>query len=357
MTSNYEDELRIDNQGIGSNMDRIQLADKSAKVFIRQLMRKGLAIETILNGTQLSKYWLTHDNEVISSDQYIMLVHNALNLTQNPALGLEMWSINFLFELGIYGYAIMSSATLGESLSVAEQYLELSGGLMNHTAYINNGLLYLEATPAFPFPDQRFLVFAFEEVLSQILGACRMLVSQPIYIKEAYLTYPKPSHAYRYAEFIQGPIYFGAEKNLIIVPESILSLQTITGLPGMKSTYNQFCREMLAKLKQADTLIDDIRRLIFASINNPPHVSDIARELQMSSRTLYRKLKMNHMTYQDILDEIRAEISKDYLLKTNLSIDQISDLVGFSETTTFRRTFKKWLGVSPSHFRKAATNL
>lgn len=330
----------------------ISMADKSAKVFIRQLQNMGLTIEAILDGTQLPKEWLTQNDALIYSDQYIKLVDNALNLTKNPALGLDMGSLHFLFELGAFGYAIMSSATLGESLSVAQKYLELSGGLMNYSVYIDNGFLYFEVIPAFPLPELRFLIFAFEEIMSQTLGACRMLVSQPIEVKEAYLTYPKPAHAHRYKEFIQGPIFFNAEKNLIVVPESILSLRTMTGLPGMKSTYEQYCRETLAKLKKADTLIDDIRRLIFASINDPPHVDDIAKKLQMSSRTLYRKLKMNHMTYQDILDEIRTEISKDYLLKTNLSIDQISDLVGFSETTTFRRTFKKWMGVSPSDYRK-----
>ena len=41
-----------------------------------------------------------------------------------------------------------------------------------------------------------------------------------------------------------------------------------------------------------------------------------------------------------------------YLAKTNLTIDQISDLIGFSETTTFRRAFKKWTGQTASEFRK-----
>lgn len=333
-------------------MNDIQMTAASAKFFIRQLQQMGLKSEDILEGTGLPKDWAIQDGLFIYASQYTRIVENALKITANPALGLELGSLYYLFEFGVWGYAILSSTTLGEALRVAIKYWEMIGGLVNMSVKKRNGQVLFEVIPAFRFPTLQLMMFAVEELLSQTLGNCHLLTGQTIDVGELHLVYPEPAHAYRYNELIHAPIYFGDKKNLIIVPESILSMPTVTGHPEMRNACEQHCREMLVKLKKADTFIDDIRTLIISSMNRPPHAHEISRMLKISLRTFYRKLRHRNITYQDILDEVRAEIAKDYLSKTNLSVDQISDLVGFSETTTFRRSFKKWLGVSPSGYRK-----
>jgi AraC-like DNA-binding protein len=56
--------------------------------------------------------------------------------------------------------------------------------------------------------------------------------------------------------------------------------------------------------------------------------------------------------YQKILDDVRKGLAIEYLLTTNLSVQDISELLGYSEVTNFRRAFLKWSSVSPYQYRK-----
>jgi transcriptional regulator GlxA family with amidase domain len=69
---------------------------------------------------------------------------------------------------------------------------------------------------------------------------------------------------------------------------------------------------------------------------------------------LRRRLQERGSSYQKILDSVREAQARDYLVNTELSIEQIAALVGFSEATTFRSTFKRWTGQSAAEIRRIA---
>jgi AraC-like DNA-binding protein len=108
----------------------------------------------------------------------------------------------------------------------------------------------------------------------------------------------------------------------------------------------------MAKLKGSDELIGTIRDAIIASLGQFPRLPEIAANLAMSPRTLRRRLLERNTTYQHILDEIRSELAKEYIVTTSLSVDQIASRIGFSEATTLRRAFKKWTGLNIKEFRR-----
>ena len=57
-------------------------------------------------------------------------------------------------------------------------------------------------------------------------------------------------------------------------------------------------------------------------------------------------------SYQKILDDVKKELAIEYLQTTTLSVQEISDLLGYSEVTNFRRAFVKWVQLSPYQYRK-----
>jgi hypothetical protein len=131
--------------------------------------------------------------------------------------------------------------------------------------------IFFEITPAFRFPDVRLSTFSVEELLSQTLKACHLLKGQAIDIDEQHLSYRRPAHAHRYKEFMEAPIFLVLKK-----------CYHCTGIDIAAADGERHCREMLVKLQKADTFIDNIRRLVFASINNPPHAKEIAHTLKIS---------------------------------------------------------------------------
>ena len=71
----------------------------------------------------------------------------------------------------------------------------------------------------------------------------------------------------------------------------------------------------------------------------------------MSGRTLRRQLSVLGTSYRQLLDQVRSDLARQYLENSNMSVEQVAQLLGYTETTNFRRAFKRWLGVSPRDYR------
>ena len=78
----------------------------------------------------------------------------------------------------------------------------------------------------------------------------------------------------------------------------------------------------------------------------------VAKKLNMSARTLHRKLKDKGRVYRDILRDVRKSMAIKYLDDAKLTLIEISYLLGYSEQSTFTRAFSNWFGKSPLRYRK-----
>lgn len=81
-------------------------------------------------------------------------------------------------------------------------------------------------------------------------------------------------------------------------------------------------------------------------------IGNIAEELNLSKRTLQRRLYQHEVSFADLRDQVRFHYSIDYLIQQHMSIDSISVCLDFSDRTSFTNAFKRWTGLSPSTFRK-----
>jgi AraC-like DNA-binding protein len=77
----------------------------------------------------------------------------------------------------------------------------------------------------------------------------------------------------------------------------------------------------------------------------------VADRLATTVRTLHRRLHAEGVSFTQILDDVRCNLAKEYLRSTKLSVDDISELVGFSEAANFRHAFHRWTGSTPANFR------
>jgi AraC-like DNA-binding protein len=78
---------------------------------------------------------------------------------------------------------------------------------------------------------------------------------------------------------------------------------------------------------------------------------DVARELNMSSKTLERRLADRKTTFSTLLDDARSGLAKHYLTDTDLRLEQIAYLTGYSEPAALVRAFRRWTGTTPMQFR------
>ncbi len=327
----------------------------TAQWLIRQLREAGIEESCLLEGIRVEDEWFGSEESFITYPDYTRLITNALDITGDDALGLRLGQAVNLAMFGTFGYALMSSRTLGDAANIFLKYQELPGQLTKISKKQGDSEWIIQFEPLYQFED-RVLVYALEEVLSTTYYGMNFLVNQRIDLTEVRLTYPAPEQAGLYEEMFHCPIVFLASDNSMSLDSSFFSLPVFTANRSVFEYCTKFCDEMLEGLKKSDQFVDKIRNIIMSSVNRFVKVGEMAKELGISTRSLNRRLQERNTSYKKILNEVRSDLSKKYLENTNLSMDQIADLVGFSETTTFRKAFKLWNGISPSKYRRIKTN-
>lgn len=85
-------------------------------------------------------------------------------------------------------------------------------------------------------------------------------------------------------------------------------------------------------------------------------IDDICRRLHVSKRTLQRKLREEGTTFQEVLDATRTDLSHHYLKKSDVSVVEISYLLGFQDPGSFYRAFQSWTGQTPADVRNRLLN-
>ena len=112
---------------------------------------------------------------------------------------------------------------------------------------------------------------------------------------------------------------------------------------------------MLARLQTPEP--DYRTRLKKMMLSRPPGTlseEEVAAALFMSKRTLARKLKNENSGFRQIRDEILSQQATGYLCDSPLSIEAIAPLLNYHDTASFRRAFKRWLGMPPEQYRRHA---
>jgi len=88
-----------------------------------------------------------------------------------------------------------------------------------------------------------------------------------------------------------------------------------------------------------------------------PTIEQVAAHLNMSLRTLQRRLKTADSTYKQLLDDLRKDFALCYLRRPDLTIGEISYLLGYADNSVFTRSFKRWTGKSPQAYRGGAVGV
>lgn len=157
----------------------------------------------------------------------------------------------------------------------------------------------------------------------QRLFRTRILVDQPInglHFKLRYLDMPIAQNNQTLKQFLKHSV-----ENLVVIPDNDNSLT--------------------ARIR---TLIGNDFRHDF------PDFESVARTLNSTPQTLRRHLKAEGTSYQEIKDTMRRDAAIHYLNRSNHTINEIAELMGFSEPSTFHRAFKKWTGLTPGAYRQSS---
>ncbi|KHT65430.1 AraC family transcriptional regulator [Photobacterium gaetbulicola] len=321
------------------------------QLLVKMLEKEGIAVETLLSGCNLTPDDLASPNTHIRYRDKLAVFANAIDLSSQPGLGLLVGNQARFSDFGVLGYAVFSSATLGEALLIGFKYLRLAGPVLRKKMWINGDIGGFSGEELLEL-DAKLLRFCAEYWFSAIKSLCEEVTQTRFPAQKLYFPFPEPSYSHLYQEIFQCPVVFNSNKLEWHFDSEWLARPLPTTNPLTLKMCLQSCEDMLSKLSHPTTLADKVSLLFVECSGRYPNIEQVADHFSMSSRTLRRRLTNLGTSYQSLLDQVRSNLAKDYLKTTHMSLDEIAERIGFSDSANFRHAFQKWTGISPSQYRK-----
>lgn len=319
-----------------------------ALILIDMLESRGCATADLLAGTSLAESGVSAIGARLSDSDFSRLVSNALALTEDATLGLQLGLRLNLSAHAVLGQAFMTCRDLRQVMELFLQYhhllapslyleIDTVGQSCVMTADLNNE----------PILEQ----FSYELLYAAILNTLRGLLARPQLTMRLEVPYPAPAHARLYRDIFGEDVQFNCVRSRILLDRQLLDWPLPSSNPALRNLYEQECARLLADLQEEDSVAEQTLRLLRKLEGQYPQMPRIAQMLNFSPRTYRRRLEEEGQSFQALLDKVRAEHATRYLQNTRLPLSSIAYLVGFNDASNFRRAYLKWTGHSPRQVR------
>jgi len=274
----------------------------------------------------------------------------AAELLDDPCFGIKMTNNWHPSYVGALGYAWCASSTLRTAFNRVVRYVHVVSEDLN---------IKLADTPAGlkVIADLGKSVFTLPQhhdvVLSVLMHMCRYNYGNELMPTEVCLAHAKPPCAKTISDYFRIPVVYNAPVSSFTLAKSDVDKILTTGNKELALLHDEFLMKYLIEIKKGD-IVQQIQSVIIENLPSG-NVTDnlIARELNLSERSLQRKLKERGTSFRRVLDNVREMAAIQYIKNPVNSMSDIAFLLGFSEQSAFSRAFKKWTGTSPIKYRNS----
>jgi len=311
------------------------------------LNNQGLDGNTILSKCDLSISDIQITNHRIAVKQVKQLWTEAVAATNNDAFGLQV--IDYLNDkaLNALTTATMASTNLREAILRFHRYYRVvSSGFILVIHDDEHLVLELQKTPSGEFIAPEAVDAAFGVMVKNV----RQLIDAQLSPILLELTKPEPNNNSHYSQVFQCPVHFNAHRNALSFPVSMLDIEIPNANEMLAAHMEKYLSDVLSKLNEVELSRQLYLNLMQMLPSGTPTIIELANRLNMSERSLQRKLKTENTGFNDILCELRLDLAKRYLKEEKYQINEVSYLLGFSAPSNFVRFFKKHMGYPPSQF-------
>lgn len=333
---------------IHNTSDRIHSASELLAL-VALLAESKIPPALILRGTGIDERELSSPDTLISITQMITAIRNTFTLSDDPHLGLRLGLSMQITMYGIYGFALLSSATCRSACHFAEKYhsLTVPMGKQTFRETSKHGIWSTEPDAS----DPKLYVFKVEHVLGTIISFARDIADPDFSPAAIRLSYPEPDDPSVYERIFNCPIQYDQPVNEMLVDLAWLERTPRRAHEVTFSMVRQLCDEMVDKMTSSAGIAGRLRQLFVESAGRFPAIDAACDQLGISARTLRRKLASEGTSYQSLLDETRLGLAKKYLRETELTVDEIASRLDYSDASNFRHAFRRWTDMTPIMFR------
>jgi AraC-like DNA-binding protein len=306
--------------------------------------------EDFLRSIGLDPEFIQSPDSYIPIETYLKIQDSAAEYTNDPYFGLHMGEYAEAGSWSILGYLMMNCKTLGQAFEKSGRYQRIIGNLIEGDGYIkfNKAKLVLYTPPHAPKMSRH----CFESTLSSSVRMMRSLTGKDLNPLEVTFIYPEPEDTSEYERIFKCPVLFGQKETSITIPLHYLNIPILYHNPELLKHFESYAQKLIVEMDNPQEYTCAVTKIILSRLDDESlTIRKVAKEMAVSVRTLQNRLKEEGVVFSDLLTEIRERLAKKYL-RENMTVEEITYLLGYSEPSSFRKAFKKWSGITPKEFRE-----
>jgi AraC-like DNA-binding protein len=325
-----------------------------AKALLDFAISRGASEAQLLRRAQLNGDILADQDNRLPFACYATLMRAAKDETGDPALALRFGAASDFRKFSVVGLISHASANMAEALMQLNRYgrlvieVDCAGDGPRFQVEERNGQRWMYDLRLNPndFPELT------ESTWSRFICWTRRDFPDVTFALEATVTHAEPAYRAVYDELWQVPITFSAERNAIRGNPDWVHVQIQPENRYVFGVLTERGDALLQELEQSKTLRGRVESMLMPILHTGDVGIDvIAAKLGVSRQTLYRNLKTEDATFEQVLDELRHKMALHYLRGGRASVNDTAYLVGFSDPAAFSRAFKRWTGKNPRDMR------
>lgn len=330
------------------------------RLIIQVLQQSGVEMAEILSTSDLDPLSLDDPNAQVSTLEVIRLWQASVDKL-GPDLPLRIARSVNAGTFHALGFAMATSETGMDAMRRLEQYYPiLTSSIM--LRIIDQGdevAIRLESSELIETMRKQFSVEAMAVSVAQLresgalalLSLCRSFFGMQFSAERVYVNRKLGSLFQAYKEHVQCELIDNAQYVEVWFKKERLKKRLPSANPTLAELNDRIIQTYLKVLK------DDISSLVVSAIikqlpRGNTNQETVAKALNLSSRSLQRKLAEAGKTFRQLLVNTRKELALQYLRQDSIPVLEVGYQLGFSEPANFTRAFKQWTGQPPALYRQ-----
>ncbi|WP_067702660.1 AraC family transcriptional regulator ligand-binding domain-containing protein [Nocardia jejuensis] len=311
---------------------------------------RGLTMSSILHGSGIAEADLSDPASEIMLDQELVVMRNVVEgIGDEPGLGFLAGFQCHPTSFGVLGFAMISSPTLRCALEVALKYTDLSVAIASHHLETNGSeVAMLRDDRVVPSDLRRFAQerdIAMISTIQQDLLPMQFPVQRVELEWEAHPVYETLGVVLNVDELV-----FKAPEFKIVLQSAMLEMRPSQANAALARAYEQQCVSIMQRRKRRAGISGRVREMLVQQSGVVDQTS-IAADLDVSVRTLRRRLAEEGTTFRELSCETVGLLAEELLL-AGLTVESVADRLGYASVSAFASTFRAWKGQTPGTFAR-----
>ncbi len=351
-------------------MNKLQIRIRKFRRLLDYLRAIGLDPRAAAENSNIDyqEIYSLDDDHLVPGFYYSILYREAVSQMQTLDTSLP-WAAGIGTDaFRLMCYCMISAKTLDEALQRAQEFDKLLFPQIGHKVEVlrTNGrvklLYHVKSSSADKIfaPDNWDRTAHLEAVakssgLELWFGLCGWLIAHNIELQEVKISAPYVSKDYesRLNAIFQCPVKFNADENAMAFDAKYLSYRLVHNTASMEDFLNTGPYQLWEMDKKLASTSAAIKSLIGTDFEEGlPSFEEMAECMHMSVSSLRRHLHKENTSYQQIKDECRRRVAIELLCTSDMKIADIGEQLGFSDTSSFVRSFRSWTGMTPKAFKE-----